>query len=53
MRVSETGGAAPPIFLKIDGKVVLNTPNVPRLVPNALETVISTPNILYVQSWKY
>ena len=46
-----TGGAggaiAPPIFLKIGKKVVFSTLNIPRMVLNALQKVISTPNIVH------
>ena len=40
------GAMVPPTFLKIGGKVILSTRYVSRLVSNALQKFISTPNIL-------
>ena len=40
------GAMVPPTFLKIGGKVILSNPNITRLVSNALQKFISTPNIL-------
>ena len=51
-RAGGTGGAggaiAPPIFLKIGEKVAFSTPNISRLVLNAPQKVISTPNISHL-----
>ena len=41
------GAVAPPIFLKIGGKIAFSTPNISRLVPNGPQMVISIPNILH------
>ena len=52
IRAGGTGGArgtiAPPIFLKVGEKVVFGTPNIYRLVLNAPQKVISTPNIAHL-----
>ena len=48
-RAGGNGGAiAPPIFLKIGEKVAFSTPNISRLVLNAPQKVISTPNISHL-----
>ena len=51
-RAGGTGGAggavAPQIFLKIVEKVAFSTPNISRLVLNAPQKFISTPNILHL-----
>ena len=51
-RAGGTGGAggaiAPPIFLKIGGKLAFSIPNISRLVRNGPKRVISTPNILHL-----
>ena len=52
LRAGGTGGAggaiAPPIFLKIGERLAFSTPNISRLVLNAWQKIISTPNIVHL-----